>query len=210
MTQTAMFWDKVAQRYAASPIKDMKSYEYTLGRTRCYLKQSDRVLEIGCGTGATALLLAENAAHITGTDISAEMMRIAEEKAAAEGASNVTFQVSTAQAAAETARDFDVVMGHSILHLIEDLDAVLATLQREMKPGSLFISKTPCLAEPSIGVRRFAFRALIPVLQLIGKAPFVHFLSFKSLEEKLNSFGFEIVETSSKPAMARYIVARKQ
>lgn len=209
MTQTTKFWDKIAVSYAASPIRDQEAYEYTLGRTRSYLNASDRVLEIGCGTGSTASALAGEVADITGTDISERMVQIATEKAVTQGVAQVSFEVATALASARKAAAFDVVMGFNILHLVSDLEEVLDTLAREMKSGSLLITKTPCLREPSIGLKRFAFGAMIPVMQFFGKAPFVRSLSFQDLEAMLTGAGFKIIETSSKPAMSRYIVARK-
>ena len=54
----AGFWDRYARKYAAHAIKDMAGYQRTVERTRHYLKKTDRVIEIGCGTGTTALTLA--------------------------------------------------------------------------------------------------------------------------------------------------------
>ncbi|MEW9918294.1 class I SAM-dependent methyltransferase [Marimonas sp. MJW-29] len=209
MTNAGEFWDNAAGKYAASPIKDPESYEYTLGRTRSYLQPTDRVLEIGAGTGSTALQLAADVAEITGTDISREMMRIASDKALAQKARNVTFQVKTAQGAAEKAGQFDVVLGFNILHLTNDMERVLSTLYREMAPGSMLITKTPCIGDPSMGLKRFAIRAMVPVMQLLGKAPFVRYLTVQELEAAMQWAGFRIIETCSKPAMSRYIVARR-
>lgn len=209
MTQTAHFWDKLAEGYAKSPIRDQESYEYTLGRTRSYLSPEDAVLEIGGGTGSTALLLAPYVAHITGTDISPKMTHIATEKAQAQGSGNADFRVQSAREAVADASRYNVVLAFNILHLTEDSAALLARLSAELKPGSLFISKTPCLSEPSIGAKRHLFRLLIPLLRAIGKAPFVKRFSFADLEAEILAAGFEIVETDSRPAMSRYIVARR-
>jgi ubiquinone/menaquinone biosynthesis C-methylase UbiE len=209
MTQASKFWDKHAVKYAASPIKDMQAYEYTLERTRSYLKAGDHVLEIGCGTGSTALLLARDVAQFTGTDISPEMTRIAQEKAAAEGVETLQFQVRTAAQAAQDAAGMDVVMGFNIFHLTEDLEGILKTVSRNLQSGALLITKTPCLAEPSIGPMRFFFAALVPFLRLVGMAPFVRRLSFQELEAMITTAGFQIIETGSHPKMSRYIVARR-
>ena len=85
MIQNATFWDKVAPKYAKSPIADQAAYEYTLDRTRTYLNPKDSVLELGCGTGSTALLLAPDVKQITAIDLSPGMLVIAREKAAKAG-----------------------------------------------------------------------------------------------------------------------------
>ena len=53
----------------------------TLNDTRKYLNSEASVLEIGCGTGTTALKLAGNVHSMTATDISSSMIAIAQEKA---------------------------------------------------------------------------------------------------------------------------------
>jgi len=50
MIEQAKFWDGIATRYAAQPIRDVAAYDYTLGRSQGYLAAEDRVLEIGAGT----------------------------------------------------------------------------------------------------------------------------------------------------------------
>ena len=75
--KNAAFWDKAAEKYAKSAIADPDAYEYTLGRTRTYLKPTDNVLELGCGTGSTALVLASDVAKISAVDISKGMLEIA-------------------------------------------------------------------------------------------------------------------------------------
>jgi ubiquinone/menaquinone biosynthesis C-methylase UbiE len=54
----ARFWDRIARKYAADPIADMAGYEATLQRVQGLLSTEQDVLEIGCGTGTTALRLA--------------------------------------------------------------------------------------------------------------------------------------------------------
>ena len=122
MTDTARFWDRSAKKYASAPIKDIPAYEYTLDRTRSYLMPTDRVLELGCGTGSTGLLLAGAAAQYHGTDISPEMIRIARDKAAAEAVDNITFTAATAQEGMVAAGPVDVVLALNLLHLLRDVE----------------------------------------------------------------------------------------
>ena len=54
-TPQAAFWNRVARRYAAMPMRNPDAWEETLARVTARLSPTDRVLELGCGTGSTAL-----------------------------------------------------------------------------------------------------------------------------------------------------------
>ena len=153
MIDAAKFWNKVAPKYAKDPIGDMAAYEYTLERTRSYLGAEDRVLELGCGTGSTALLLANSVREIVGTDLSSGMIDIAREKATADGLTNTDFRIATAQDAANLSEPFDVVLGHNLFHLVEDMESIFAYVHRMLPVGGYFISKTPCLSDPAFRIR---------------------------------------------------------
>ena len=203
--KNARFWDRVADKYAASPIKDPAAYERTLERTRSYLSHDQQVLEVGCGTGSTALRLAADVRHLTATDISERMIAIAAAKAARQGARNVRFRQAGLPDDGLAPGSFDAVLSFNALHLMEDLPAVLGSLNAALKPGGVFISKTVCLAEQT---RLWAIP--IAVLRLIGKAPFVAMLSFAEIERAIAAAGFEIVETGTYPApFSRFVAARK-
>ena len=149
----ARFWDRAARKYATDPIADNAGYERTLERTRHYLKRDDTAFEFGCGTGTTALKLAPSLGRIVATDISGEMIAIARERAEAEGCTNATFEVATPDAAPWPDGTFDVVFGFNVLHLVAAREAALRGVHRLLKPGGLFISKTPCLKEMNPVVR---------------------------------------------------------
>lgn len=206
MTTNADFWDSIAEKYAASPVKDQAAYEHTLAETRRHLKPTDRVLEIGCGTGTTALLLADAVAHITATDIADGMIKIAADKAAAQGVKNVDFLTAVPADPHFASQQFDAVLGFNILHLLPDLSADLAALRDRLKPGGLIISKTPCLGDWRW---RAVGRIAIPIMQLIGKAPYVTFLKGSDVEDQLIAAGFEIVVSENHNAFSRFIVAKK-
>lgn len=205
----AKFWDKIAPKYARDPIKDMASYELTLNKTRGYLAAEHTVLEIGAGTGATALLLAGDCAHITATDLSTKMLEVGRQNAAKDGVDNVTF----AQRRAEDMPDgpFDAVLAHNILHLVEDLPAVLARAYSVLKPGGVIVSKTFVKPKSGLHLEYRVMKLVLPLMQFLGKAPFVGFHTREDLEEAFRVAGFEILESGHFPAGQErlYTVARK-
>lgn len=207
--QTAQtFWDKTAEKYSKSPIKNVPAYEKTMERTRSYLSENDSVLELGCGTGSTALLLADAVKDITASDISANMIGIARNKAADQGTDNVTFVQATPTDGKLPAGPFDAVLAFNFLHLLEDVPGALRAVHQRLKPGGVFISKTPCLSQ------HLKFRLLrlpVAVMRLFGRAPYVDFLTFHDIESIIEKEGFQIIEAGNFPnqALSRFIVARK-
>jgi ubiquinone/menaquinone biosynthesis C-methylase UbiE len=209
----ARFWDKAARKYAQDPIADLAGYERTLDRTRHYLKPGDAVLEVGCGTGTTALKLAPAVARYVASDISSEMIAIGQEKAAAETHGHLSFAVATPEAGPWPDEEFDVVLGFNVLHLVPDRAGALAGMRRVLKPGGLLITKTPCLAEMNL-LLRLILPLAVPLMQLVGKAPYVAFLSARTLEQELTAAGFEIIERASHASSGKdarpFLVARRR
>ncbi len=204
MPQEAQFWDRLAERYAQKPIDNVEAYHQTLDCTRAHLSKDDDVLEIGCGTGSTALLLADAVDHITASDISGGMIDIA--RAKEQPAGHVDFMQATVFDKRLEPEAFDVVLAFNLLHLIDDTAGAVRQVHRLLKPGGLFISKTPCLS-----ARNPLLRIMIPVMRLVGRAPYVRFLDVQELDALIAAEGFQIVETGSYPAKPpnRFIVARK-
>ena len=207
MVNSEKFWNKAAEKYAKSPIKDMNAYNKSMALTKTRLSQDDNVLEFGCGTGSTALLLADSVNHIIASDISGNMIEIAKAKAQDQQIENVSFVKGTLSDNSLRKNSFDAIMAFNILHLIEDLPQTIARIDELLKPQGLFISKTVCMAEKS---RLWAI--LLPIMRAIGLAPYVRLMKIRELENFITSKGFEIIETGNYPASppSRFIIARKR
>ncbi len=91
MATDIQFWDHVAEKYARQPISDVETYEKKLALTWEHLPGDARILEFGCGTGATALLHAEKVGEVLATDISPGMIAIANRRLAETSLDNVRF-----------------------------------------------------------------------------------------------------------------------
>lgn len=209
MQQAAKFWDGAAEKYAKSPINDTESYEYTLGRTKPYLSTTDRILEVGCGTGSTALLLAPAVAHIIASDISGNMIRIAQQKASEQGVQNVGFVTSDLFGSTLDQGPYDAVLALNVIHLIDDTPGVMKRISQLVKPGGMFISKTVCRPGKGTPLKFRLMLMILPLMQLVGKAPFVQFMEIPELEGHIADAGFKIIETSNSPPPSRFIIAKK-
>lgn len=198
----ARFWNRFAERYAARPIKDTAAYDALVADAAGRLQAKDQVLEIGCGTGGTAIRLAPHAAAFTATDFSTEMVRIAKAKPSPD---NLHFVVATAQTALE-AGPYDAVCAFNVLHLVDDLPGLLGDIHRKLKPRGLLISKTWCFAD--LGRRP---RLLFSALKALGLFPPATFLTEAQLRQMMETVGFAIVDHrifGTRPQNP-YFVARK-
>jgi ubiquinone/menaquinone biosynthesis C-methylase UbiE len=210
ITSDVRFWDRSSRRYARSRIADPSGYERTLERTRAYLQPGDSVLELGCGTGTTALRLANGVRSYLATDISGGMIAIAEEKLAVESIPALSFRTATAEELVHEESRFDAVLGFNYLHLVRNVPDTLRSIHVLLKPEGLFISKTPCLGDMNPLIRL----VLLPAMQVIGKAPHVSSLAASELERLIIGAGFDVLVRESHASKGKdqrpYIVARKR
>ena len=201
----ARFWDRMADRYARSPVRDEESYQKKLRMTRDLLRPDTVVFELGCGTGSAALVHAPYVERIVATDISARMIEIATQKAKDAGVSNIEFVQSTLDDFAGEDASFDVVLALSILHLLEDRDAAISRVCYLLKPGGIFVSSTPCLAD----TMKF-IKFISPLGRWLGLLPLLRVFSTRQLVHSLESGGFRIEQQwSPVKGKAVFIVARK-
>lgn len=201
----ASFWDRAAVKYAARPVSDPDAYETTLTRTRSYLGAETTALELGCGTGTTALKLYEGTRRYVASDISQAMIGIARAKLDGLDGMLPEFRVGGVGREELGSGEFNTILAFNLLHLIPDLDTALATIHDALPENGLFISKTPAIAG------KWYFRPVIKVMQMLGKAPYVSFLTVEDVDARISAAGFRIVETGLYPpsAPSRFVVARK-
>lgn len=205
MTKPIKFWDKHAEGYSKRPVGDEESYQKKLQITRDYFRPDMEVLEFGCGTGTTAISHAPFVKLILATDISPKMLSIAMAKAGAGNIRNITFKLAAIDDLKITDQKFDAIMGHSILHLVEDPDAIIAKVYSMLNPGGVFISSTGCLGDSMKW-----FKLVGPIGNFLGLLPAVKVFSTQQLIDSHTRAGFEI-DHQWKPekGVSVFIVAKK-
>jgi arsenite methyltransferase len=107
---------------------------WALGR----LAPGERVLDLGSGAGTDSLIAAQMVGengHVTGVDMTPEMLGKARSAAAAMGVTNVEFVEGEAERLPFADESFDVVVSNGVIDLIPDKDAVFGELHRLLTPG---------------------------------------------------------------------------
>lgn len=182
----AAFWNRIAKKYAASPISDETAYRRKLELTQARMTPETEALEFGCGTGSTALVHAGHVKSYLATDFSDAMIGIARGKVPAPD--NLTFEVAAFDEMPLDAESLDMVLGLSILHLVPDPDATIAKAFHVLRPGGHFVSSTVCMAH------MWPLKLIAPLGQAIGRLPHLSFFSPDALRDKIKAAGFEIEE----------------
>lgn len=205
MKDSSRFWDRLAKRYYRSPIKDMEAYKNKLQMSRKYFNSETSVLEFGCGTGGTAIAHSPYVKRVHAIDVSEKMLKFARDQAMQKNIDNVTFEKASIESFSSPDATFDVVLGLSILHLVEDRDAVLEKVFRSLKPGGVFISSTACM-----GDNLAFFKYIVPVGRALGLFPVIKVFEEAQLVSEMRSAGFTVLQQwRPEKSMAAFIVAER-
>ena len=203
--QSSRFWNRIAERYAKRPVADEAAYQKKLRVTREYLQPDMEVLEIGCGTGSTAIAHAPYVKHILAIDISSKMIEIARGKAEADNVENITFKIAAIDELNDADQTFDAVLGLSILHLLENKEDTIAKVHKMLKPGGIFVTSTACIGD----TMKF-FRVVAPIGKFLGLMPLVKVFTTKELEDSLTNASFAIYyQWQPSKGKSVFIVAKK-
>lgn len=137
---------------------------------RLGLTAGDRVLDVGCGAGATSLLLAERVrpGQVLGVDISAPLLARARERG--QGIGNLSFELADAQTYRFPAESFDAVYSRFGVMFFADPVAAFANLRAALRTGGKlgFVCWRTSEENPSFGL---PLQAALPFLKERPDAP---------------------------------------
>jgi SAM-dependent methyltransferase len=133
------FWDRRADAWERrADAMDLFSSLYGRPALEALdIQPGERVLDVGCGPGTTAIELAEQVApdgEVVGVDISAAMVAAATRRAAAAGVSNVRFIMADAESD-DLGEDFDAVYSRFGVMFFADPGAAFANIGRSLRSG---------------------------------------------------------------------------
>ena len=107
---------------------------FALGR----LEDGERVVDLGCGAGTDSLVAAQMVGqncHVTGVDMTPEMLEKARAATAELELTNVDFLEGEIERLPLANESVDVVISNGVIDLVPDKDAVFAEIFRVLRPG---------------------------------------------------------------------------
>jgi ubiquinone/menaquinone biosynthesis C-methylase UbiE len=160
-----------------------------------------KVLDLACGTGEPGISLAQRVGpegHVTGTDLSSELLEIASQRAKGKGLENFSTRQADAHQLPFADQSFDLATCRFGVMFFADVDQALTELRRVLKAGAraCFAAWGP-IEQPYWQttmeiVHRYAGGTM---LEPGGADPF-RFSKAGSLSEVLRAAGFQEVEES--------------
>ena len=190
MDRTKKFWDKQAENYAKQQheihLTDNKDFVITLK----YLNIDDIVLDYGCGAGIVSIGIANKVKEIHAIDVSSKMIEVAKAKAGELNVENINFAQANIFDERFQKESFNVILAFRVLHVLEDIQAVIRRINGLLKPGRIFISVTACMGSQKALLSIFVFLARkLRILPL-----HINMFKLSELQALINGDGFQIVE----------------
>lgn len=211
MRKAEKFWDMIANSLDKTEKRLELIYTKILKNTKKYLNSSDIVLDYGCGTGTFSIEIADKVKEIHAIDISSKMLEVAKRKAGERKIENLDFIHATLFDERFTRESYDAILAFGILHLLEDNQLAIQRITELLKPGGLFISSTPCLAEKMTFLTKLQFYPVF-ILIKIGLIPgIMKRFKISELKNLIAAGKIQLIETEKifHKLTAYYIVAKK-
>lgn len=128
----------VAANYVISPYHAAQA-ELDVAVEAAQPRPADLVLDVATGTGNMGLALAPRVSHVTGLDLTPEMLDQARRVAAERGVENVSWVLGDAEALPFPDGSFDLWIARTAPHHFRDLRRSLREANRVLRPGGRIV-----------------------------------------------------------------------
>jgi len=139
------------------------------------------ILDAGCGTGNFSIKLAERGAMVTGIDISAEMLAVAQKKALSRGLT-IDFKEMNIYNLAYPDNYFDGLFTMAVFEIIQEPERAFQEMMRVLKPGKFLMIGT--IRKDSAWGRSYEKRVLENPDSIYRYCVFKTLQEFKELDPK--------------------------
>ena len=151
--KAAVTYDAAADHFDDDPL----SFWDLVGKrtiTNLKLQVGAKVLDVGCGTGASALPAAQvvgSGGVVVGVDLASRLLERARAKAVVAGLTNVEFRLADMTALEYPDSTFDAVVSVFSIFFVPDMEGLVRELWRMVRPGGKLAVTTwgPRIFEPA-------------------------------------------------------------
>lgn len=151
--KAAATYDAAADHFDDEPL----GFWHRIGKrtvTNLRLPAGAKVLDVGCGTGASALPAAHavgKSGFVVGIDLSSRLLEQARAKARADELANVEFRIADMTALEYPDASFDAVVSVFSIFFVPDMEGLVRELWRMVRPGGMLAVTTwgPRIFEPA-------------------------------------------------------------
>jgi len=154
------------------------------------INSSSRVLDLGCGNGATAIWLSKSQnCHVTGIDLSGVRVQNAEnarERLDKQAQEQLAFEKASATDLPFDDESFTHLWSQAVIYHVPDKIAALAEAYRVLEKGGIMVFDDLTKPQPNISedAQKYVYE------RLLYDTPF----SFDSYQDALKAQGFKILE----------------
>lgn len=157
--KAAATYDAASDHFDAEPLGFWERHGRRLVAALA-LQLGERVLDVGCGTGATALPAAIDVGpqgSVLGIDIAEKMLLCGRQKAVARGLENIRFELRDMMESGLPEAHFDAVVASFAIFFVPDIESQLRELWRMVRPGG------------RLGITTWGENAFQPVAAVFGE-----------------------------------------
>ncbi|MGF1669485.1 MAG: class I SAM-dependent methyltransferase [Balneolaceae bacterium] len=140
-------WNRSADSYIGNAAK-LTTHAVNLLLEEARLTNESRALEVGCGPGYIAKMMADSGARVTGVDLAPRMIEVASRLYP-----DIEFKEANAEQLPFDTDTFDVVLINFAIHHFARPVKACAEIRRVLKPGGRFVFAGP--------IEQFGFGAFI-------------------------------------------------
>jgi SAM-dependent methyltransferase len=154
-------WDRLAARaHDDDPLPEVVRYGRAVPTERDLRLLGDvagkRVVDLGCGRGDNAIVLARAGAHVIGVDSSAQQLARLKRRADQAETRVETHRSDAADLAFLRADSIDLALSTGAIEHVDDIDRFFRQVHRILRPGAAFVCSSPhplalCIARDDAG-----------------------------------------------------------
>ncbi|MBD3883260.1 methyltransferase domain-containing protein [Phormidium tenue FACHB-886] len=177
----------VSNHWNAARYETQHAFVWQYGKSLIELlspQSSERILDLGCGTGQLTAELAAIGAQVEGIDASSAMI-----EQATQNYPHLSFSVADARTF-QVAQPFDAVFSNAVLHWITEPDTVIHQVRQSLKIGGRFVAEFGGRGNIE-GIQQALQQAIAPYVASMPNPWF--FPSLSEYASRLERQGFEVV-----------------